>query len=215
MAPTPWQALRAELQGAALLAVDDAVDARRAPPAQRTADYTSAFMRLHPTLPPYLAGRLGAARRAELEGRYWRHYYALADYLYRTDTQNPQGARAVALRELPNLRRALELALAAGETAAAVDMAASIANFLDNFGRRREREALLARARAAAEAWEAKEGGPLTHAGYLARSGEGRDPRAAGAGGGGGEGLPRPAGALRGGRRGLRRPGRPGLRPRR
>ena len=46
-------------------------------------------------------------------------------------------------RELPNLRRAFDLCLAAGEAEAAVDFADSVASFLDYFGRWRERDALL------------------------------------------------------------------------
>jgi tetratricopeptide (TPR) repeat protein len=78
------------------------------------------FLRFHPTLVPYLAPHLPADRRAELEERYWRGYYEFARYLYRADIQTPHQARAVAARELPNLRRALELAIEADAVAEAV-----------------------------------------------------------------------------------------------
>jgi tetratricopeptide (TPR) repeat protein len=133
MDPDLWAAARAELEGAALVSVESLPGVN--PP----------FLRFHPTLAPYLASQLPAARRAELEERYWRRYYVLADYLYDADTQTPHQARAIALRELPNLRRALDLAIAAGATAEAVDFATRIARFLDNFGRWRERDALLAK----------------------------------------------------------------------
>ncbi len=56
------------------------------------------------------------------------------------DTQNPIQARSLARRELPNLRRALRLAIAAGALDEAVDFADSINRFLDYFGRWRERD---------------------------------------------------------------------------
>jgi len=126
-----WRAARAEMEQAALVT------------AESLPNVTVPFLRFHPTLRPYLAARLPAARRAALEARYWKRYYATANYLYRSDTQHPLEARAIVLRELPNLRRALDLAIAAGEVAAAVDFADSIVMFLNNFGRWREREALL------------------------------------------------------------------------
>jgi len=131
-----WQTARAELEQAALVAVESVPGV--IPP----------FLRFHPTLVPYLAARLPAARRAELEERYWQRYYALANYLYNADTQTPHQARAIALRELPNLRRALDLALMrasaeAGAAAEAVEFADRIAKFLDHFGRWREREAMM------------------------------------------------------------------------
>ncbi len=131
MDPDLWAAARVELEGAALVGVEALPGVN--PP----------FLRFHPTLAPYLAPQLPAARRAELEEAYWRRYYALAKYLYRADTQTPHQARAIALRELPNLHRALDLAIAAGAAAEAVDFADRIALFLDNFGRWRERDALV------------------------------------------------------------------------
>jgi tetratricopeptide (TPR) repeat protein len=133
------------------------------------------FLRFHPTLVPYLATQLPAERRAVLEERYRERYYKVANYLYHTDIQHPHEARAIALLEMPNLRRAFELTVAAameethpsplpgdvlslskggklgGEeeraqaAATAVDFADRIAQFLDFFGRWRERETLLAR----------------------------------------------------------------------
>src|SRR5207248_2542929 len=59
--------------------------------------------------------------------------------------QHPHEARAIAVRELPNLQRALDLAIAAGEAATAVEFADRIARFLHSFGRRREQDALMAK----------------------------------------------------------------------
>ena len=146
--PELWQTARAELEGAALVS------------AESLPGVTVPFLRFHPTLGPYLAARLPAGRRQELEARYRQGYYEFAGYLYQLDTQHPHEARAMAGRELPNLRRALDLLAAAAvdpaagdeERAAAgeaaVTMAECIAFFLDAFGRRRERAAVMARVEA-------------------------------------------------------------------
>jgi tetratricopeptide (TPR) repeat protein len=143
MDPDLWQTARAELEQAALITAESLPGV--IPP----------FLRFHPTLVPYLASLLPASRRAELEERYWQRYYALANYLYQADTQTPHQARAIALRELPNLRRALDLAIAAatssppgrggdrGGVLEAVGFADSIARFLNVFGRWRERDAMM------------------------------------------------------------------------
>lgn len=128
--PELWKAARAELEGAALATVE-ALPSVALP-----------FLRFHPTLLPYLAGRLPEARRRELEERYWQHYYGATNYLYQLDIQHPHEARAIAALELPNLLRAFDLALAAGAAAEAVGFADRIVRFLDIFGRRREGERL-------------------------------------------------------------------------
>jgi tetratricopeptide (TPR) repeat protein len=153
-----WQGARAELEAAALVSAESVPGVN--PP----------FLRFHPTLAPYLAPRLDGERRAELEVRYWQRYYAVADYLYRSDTQHPHQARAIAVREMPNLLHALDRAIAAGAAAEAVDFATSIARFLDNFGRWRERDALMARVAGLDVAGEAG----LTKAEYLALKEEGK-----------------------------------------
>lgn len=141
--PDLWQAARAELQQAALVT------------AESLPGITPPFLRFHPTLVPYLAAQLPDDRRAELEERYWKEYYATAKFLYHSDTQHPHQARAVALREMPNLRRALDLAIAAassplpgggdrgGAVTAAVEFADRIARFLGVFGRWRERDVMM------------------------------------------------------------------------
>ncbi len=126
-----WQGARRELEQAALLRVETLPGIE--PP----------FFYFHPTLLPYLTTQLSAERRAVLEDNYWKRYYSVANYLYQSDTQNPHMARAIAVREMPNLRRGVELALAAGEVEAAVTFADSVAKFLNNFGCWRERDALL------------------------------------------------------------------------
>ena len=176
-----WEDIRAELVQSGLASLEetgvefgteDASGERRA---------SSIYVRFHPTLLPYLSTRLSPDRRAELEPRYWQVYHALANFLYHQDDKNPQGARAIARRELPNLRRALDLALdrAAAHPddtdalEAAARFANSVARFLDLFGLRRERERFQARLDALMRA--RGPGGALTSAEFLAlsRRGEG------------------------------------------
>ena len=135
-----WAAARAELARAALIT------------AEEIPGVTFPYIRFHPTLAPYLAGRLDPDRRAALEARYRQAYYELAGFLYNSDSKMPHQARAIAARELLNLRRALDLTLAVGDWATAVDLADDIARFLDVFGRWRERDRVLAQVQAAAPA---------------------------------------------------------------
>jgi tetratricopeptide (TPR) repeat protein len=153
MPPAAWEEAKTELVQSALMSIDDAVSLTTKLP--DGAQYISHFMRFHPTLAPYLATKLSIERRQTLEDRYWQAYYRLANDLYHADTKTPHAARAIALRELPNLLRALDLALAAassslssreeagGAAVAAVGLANRIGSFLDKFGRWRERDALL------------------------------------------------------------------------
>lgn len=108
------------------------------------------FIHFHPTLAPYLKAVIESNStessdsiqncQSEIVNRYWQVYYSLANQLYQADTQTPIQARAIVLRELPNLKRALNLAFEAGALDEAVDFANSINRFLDYFGRWRERD---------------------------------------------------------------------------
>lgn len=62
-----------------------------------------------------------------------RRYYAVAKYCYREDRTNPEFARAIARRELPNLLHGVGSALAVGEDFA-VDFVDAVNKFLRNFG---------------------------------------------------------------------------------
>ena len=125
------------------------------------------YLHFHPTLCPHLRRRLDEAQRAELEERYRQLYHAVSTYLYHADKRNPHEIRAVVLRELPNLRRALELTLAAGDMETAVDFADNLERFLNVFGRWREREAMMAKVEAATKAAGATVEGPLTKEAFL------------------------------------------------
>lgn len=141
-----WQEAKIELAQAALITPEEGHGLTTTLPDGTKVN--SQFVRFHPTLAPYLATQLADERREALERQYWQVYYRLANDLYRLDTQHPHAARAIAVREMPNLRRALALALTAAQTDPAlleqvVNFATYIAKFLDNFGRWRERDALM------------------------------------------------------------------------
>jgi len=157
--PEVWQSARAELESAALLQVE------------RIPGVEPPFLKFHPTLLPYLEKLLPDDRRTVLQNRYWRRYYAVANYLYKTDTQNPYQARAIAARDMPNLRHGFDLAVRAGEAGeedpfSAVDFADSINKFLNYFGRRRERDLI----RAQIDRLSVSGDGRLTRAEYLRQS---------------------------------------------
>ena len=157
-----WMHLRPALEQAALLT------------AEQVAGITVPFLHFHPVLAPYLRSRPGADDPA-LRERYAQRYYAVANYLYDEDKRHAQEVRALVQKELPNLRRALELILEAGDLDAATEMAKSIAKFLNLFGLLRERDELRRRIGEAVAAKGAQESGGLTRAEYLRESGLGED----------------------------------------
>jgi len=149
-----WRAIRPELTRAALINAED------------LAGWSVPFIHFHPTLAPYLTRLLSPVQRAELETRYRESYYSLADALYQADSQSPIQARALAVREMPNLKRAFALMLAAGDVATAVNFAERIIMFLDYFGRWRERDAIQEQVES--QKAKVKSGsGKLTKAEYL------------------------------------------------
>ncbi|MCL4251296.1 MAG: tetratricopeptide repeat protein [Anaerolineae bacterium] len=160
--PDLWKSARAELEAAALVTSEPI----------RGTDAES--LQFHPTLLPALGDQLPDERRAELEARYWQTYYEFSGILYRDDTQHPHQVRAMALVEMPNLRRAFHLALEAalrGDTEAhtPITFANILAHFLGNiFGRRRESEALRRELDRLPQT-----DGALTQADFLRLSGQG------------------------------------------
>jgi len=164
MNETVWREVRAELGRASLLTSEE------------VPGVTVPFIKFHPTLAPYLAAKLSREERAALEERYRRAYHQLATFLYFNDNKDPIPTRAIVTRELPNLRKTLDLHLAAGDVDAAVDLANSIAYFFDVFGRWRERDVLLARVRESMRARERErvgKRGALTKAEFTLASRQG------------------------------------------
>ncbi|MBI5296909.1 MAG: tetratricopeptide repeat protein [Chloroflexi bacterium] len=133
-----WNALKPQLTSTALIRVEE------------VAGVNVPFIHFHPTLAPYLKATIDndpsqspeaiENRKSEIVNRYWQIYYSYANQLYQDDTQHPIPVRAIVLRELPNLKRALKLTLAADALDEAVEFADSINKFLNAFGRWRERD---------------------------------------------------------------------------
>jgi hypothetical protein len=103
------------------------------------------YIRFHPTLAPALKTRLTAEELAKLLARHQERYYQLSGYLYFEDQKNPHQARAIVLRELPNLMYAVKGALAV-KTENAVEFANNVNKFLGNFGLNRDRADLIQQA---------------------------------------------------------------------
>jgi tetratricopeptide (TPR) repeat protein len=131
-----WPGLRRQLEAAALIQ------------AEAVPDVNPPFLRFHPTLAPMLRGQFGPDERARLATAHRQRYYSLANYIYQEDSKNPHQARAIALRELPNLLHAVDAAFDARD-ADAVAFADRVTWFLTGFGLKREAERLAARAQAA------------------------------------------------------------------
>ncbi len=103
------------------------------------------FYDFHPTLAPFLWGRLSEAERGAVEERYRDIYHQLSGLLYAFDSRMPREARVLAQLELPNLRRAFELTVEAGAADVAVTFSGALSHLLIHLGRRQERRAVLER----------------------------------------------------------------------
>jgi tetratricopeptide (TPR) repeat protein len=152
-----WQEVRREWVRAKLISVEQIPGVR---------DH---FLRFHLTLAPSLRRRLSEEQRARFENRYRDVYRSFAGFLYGVDPKAPVPARATALAELPNLTRALALALTAGDREAVGQLAIPITHFLDLSGRWRERDDVAKRVEQQSQRTE----GALTRAEHLLLSGRG------------------------------------------
>jgi tetratricopeptide (TPR) repeat protein len=157
-----WATLRPALEQASLLT------------SEQVGDFAASFLRFHPVLTPYLRSQSGA-NDAALRERYAQRYSAVALYLYNEDDRRPQPVRALVRRELPNLRRALELLLEAGQLDTASEMAERIVKFLTFFGLGRERGELWRRVDQALARTSTQEDGALTRTEFLRENGLGEE----------------------------------------
>jgi tetratricopeptide (TPR) repeat protein len=164
-----WNALKPQLANTALIRVED------------LPGVNVPYLHFHPTLIPYLRAQtptpgpspdIGGGVGEGVRERYWQAYYQLANQLYHQDRKTPHQARAIVRRELPNLRRALSLALDAGALDTAVDFAKSINRFLNFFGRWRERDEVMAEVSGVIDQVSGEEG-ELTQAQFVMESGRG------------------------------------------
>lgn len=130
-----WNALKPQLTSTALIRIEE------------ISGISVPFIHFHPTLTPYLKAindnSTAESQKSNIEERYRNIYYRFAHQLYTDDNQHPFEARAIVLRELPNLKRALKLTLAAGALDEAVRLAETISSFLNTFGRLRERDEIM------------------------------------------------------------------------
>jgi len=163
IAEAEWAKLRPALEQAALLRAEQVHE-----------DIIVPFLHFHPVLTPYLRNRFQADDEA-LRERYIQYYYELANYLFFEDEHNPEPVRALVRRELPNLRRALELLLKTGELEDAARIADYIARFLYLFGLEREHHRLRQQVAEAVVAASGNEGQVLTFAEWMRESGLGED----------------------------------------
>jgi len=125
-----WPGLRRQLDAAALIQMESIPGI--GPP----------FLRFHPTLAPMLWAQINEEEKADLIKAHRKRYHALTGYLYQEDTKNPDRARAVARRELPNILFAVRRAVGAADPDA-VDFADSVNRFLNVLGMNREAETLV------------------------------------------------------------------------
>ncbi|KYF46702.1 hypothetical protein BE04_47695 [Sorangium cellulosum] len=158
-----WAKLRPALEQAALIRAEQVHQAVRVP-----------FLRFHPVLAPYLRMRAGAEDEG-LRERYAKRYAQVAHYLYNRDGREPTEARALARVEMPNLRRALHLRIAAGARDEAANMADSLARFLRSFGYGRELEQIRRQVEEPTEPDGPAPDGNFTLAEYLRESGFAED----------------------------------------
>ncbi|AGP41195.1 CHAT domain-containing protein [Sorangium cellulosum] len=158
-----WIKLRPALEQAALIRAEQVHEVWATP-----------FLRFHPVLAPYLRMKAGAEDEA-LRERHAQRYTQLAGHLYRADNPYPVAARALARFEMPNLRRALHLRIAAGALDEATDMADSLARFLTIFGHRRELEQIRRQVEEAMERARPAPDGNFTRAEYLRQTGLAED----------------------------------------
>lgn len=162
--PEPqWATLRSALEEAALVTMELANGVQ--------------FLHFPPVFVPYLRQQPGSDD-GRLSERFARQYYGLIKKLRDEDTQrSPFLVRRLVRRELPNLRRALEVLLQEGQVDEYSDMADCISTFLTIFGMTREREILWRRIANAVALNNPQTEGVLTNSGWLLENGTGEDER--------------------------------------
>ncbi|HLW02507.1 MAG TPA: tetratricopeptide repeat protein [Ktedonobacterales bacterium] len=162
--PRPqWASLCRSLEQAGLLTAEHIHNAIDIP-----------FLRFHPVLGIFLRSQPGADN-LYLRYRYAISYYMLSNYLYEEDIRHPQEMRAICLRELSNLRRALDLLLELREWEAAVGLFDKIVKFLNIFGRLRERDTLRQHMTEMLKTTNAQPSETLSRVEYIHQSGLGED----------------------------------------
>jgi tetratricopeptide (TPR) repeat protein len=129
--PDQWTAVRAELEGLALVSADDRVKMNGGP-----------YLRFHPTL-PYGANPDAVPQPEPVRRRFVGVYLDVARAVRSTVFGgDPRGAMEVTAREEGNLRLAVARALEIGDAAGAGEIGHALSLFLQMSGRLRERDRL-------------------------------------------------------------------------
>jgi len=158
-----WAMLRSALGQAGLVQVEHLPEATFA-----------TFLRFHPVLLPFIRNQL-QARDAALYDRYKQHYHGLATYLYYEDVSTPLRVRPSVRRELPNLRRALELLLGSDDLENALEMTEYIVHFLTVLGLWKERDDIRRIVAEAAAVTGVKKDGTMNRSSWFRETGLGED----------------------------------------
>jgi tetratricopeptide (TPR) repeat protein len=128
--PAAWEAIRAELQGIALLRTEDDILIGKRP-----------FLRFHPTL-AIASGDVTLAEKPEIRERFLQAYLALMQMLDKA-LRGDQSRAVLAIldREEMNWRTAVRWAIADGQHKIAADLGETFSQYLQRSGRLRERDA--------------------------------------------------------------------------
>jgi tetratricopeptide (TPR) repeat protein len=130
--PQQWQRLRLALERTGLAQIE------------MLENIVSPFLQFHPTLTPVLWGQLSTKEQANLRLVHQQHYYDVVIFLLDADSENPNGVRLLARRELSNLLWAVNGALD-DRSENAVDFVDRVNKFLYFFGMERDRSFLTKR----------------------------------------------------------------------
>ncbi|MCI5180593.1 MAG: tetratricopeptide repeat protein [Candidatus Electrothrix sp. AW3_4] len=126
--PSEWSTLRYHLERSGLMQ------------AERVAERI--WLRFHPTLALVLWQKLGTKEKVDLRTAYWLAYYLFSLQIYILDNTAPHAARTVANQELPNLLRAVHIALQVGKAEDGIDFVDNVNWFLHHLGLQRDWEKL-------------------------------------------------------------------------
>lgn len=131
-----WNALKPQLISIALIRQEEVLGVK------------VPFIHFHPTLPSYL--RVSVKSDTSLvdilpiiQKKYCEIYCEFSRFLYNTDDENPIVVRALASRELPNLRHALDLSIKYYDLEWASYIAKGLNVFLSIFGLNHEKDKII------------------------------------------------------------------------
>jgi tetratricopeptide (TPR) repeat protein len=131
---------------------------------ERMPGLNAQYIRVHRALGRHLQRRMPMALRSELEPQFYGAYMGMMTWLSGVAVRSPDIAHTIARRELPNLRRALHVAMKGQQPGVATTYARQFQGLLEGLGFVEESESVAAMIRRAmAELVPAE--GPLSRAG--------------------------------------------------